>query len=84
MVLHVLPLFSPPTSGAASPLPSGQEAPLWRLAMPDGHKGWEPLLRRERNLLCNLLNAYQCHMALGETGAYLGAVVISDQSSKVL
>lgn len=52
--------------------------------MPDGHKGWELLLRRELNFSCNLSNAYQCHMVLGETGAYLRAVVISDQSSKVL
>lgn len=52
--------------------------------MPDGHNGWDLMLRRERNLSCNLLNAYQCHMALGETAAYLRAVVMSNWSSKVL
>lgn len=46
--------------------------------MPDRHKGWELLLRRERNLSCNLLNAYPCHMVLGEIGAYLRAAVISE------
>lgn len=57
-VLHLLPLFSPPALGAASPLPSGQVAlSSGGLAMPDGHKGCELLLRRERN---HLVQSVKC------------------------
>lgn len=86
LVLHLLPLFCPSTTGAASPLPSGQEALSsgGLAALPDGLKGWRLLPRREQNLSYNLLNAHRCHMVLGETGAYFRAVVTSDQSSKVL